>query len=222
MGKLIVIEGVDSSGKATQAKKLFERLKSENKNVSCIEFPNYKSKSSELVKMYLNGEFGNNANDTDPYMASVFFAADRAASFKKEYNKLLDECDILIADRYTTSNMIHQASKIDNVEDKDRFLDWVSDFEYSKLSLPKPALTIFLDMPVKQAIFLMENRKNKINDSDVKDIHESDHAYLTASYNNACYVADRNNWTRISCTDGDRIKSIDEIAEEIYEYVTKL
>ena len=222
MGKLIVIEGVDSSGKATQTKKLFERLKSEEKNVCAIEFPNYKSNSSELVKMYLNGEFGSNANDTDPYMASVFFAADRAASFKKEYNKLLSDCDILIADRYTTSNMIHQASKISDMDKKEAFLDWVSDFEYNKLSLPQPDLTIFLDMPVKFAVKLMAERNNKINNSTVKDIHESDEEYLNKSYENACFVAERNNWTHISCVDGERIKSIDEISDEIYTYVKNI
>ncbi len=222
MGKLIVIEGVDSSGKATQTKKLFERLKDAGINVCAIEFPNYKSNSSELVKMYLNGEFGSNADDTDPYMASVFFAADRAASFKKEYNKLLSECDILIADRYTTSNMIHQASKITDADKKNEFLDWVSDFEYSKLSLPVPDLTIFLDMPVKFAMQLMADRNNKINNSTVKDIHESDENYLNKSYRNACFVAERNNWTHILCVDGERIKSIDEISEEIYSYVKNI
>lgn len=222
MGKLIVIEGVDSSGKATQTKKLFERLNDEGINVCAIEFPNYKSKSSELVKMYLNGEFGENANDTDPYMASVFFAADRAASFKKEYNKMLKDCDVLIADRYTTSNMIHQASKINETDKKEEFLHWVSDFEYSKLSLPKPDLTIFLDMPVKFAMKLMAERKNKINNSSVKDIHESDENYLNESYNNACFVAERNNWTHIMCVDGERIKTIDEISDEIYSYVKNI
>lgn len=221
-GKLIVIEGVDSSGKATQTKLLYENVKKIRDDVTSIEFPNYKSKSSELVKMYLNGEFGKNANDVSPFMASVFFAADRVASYKTEWKKLLDAGEIVIADRYTTSNMIHQASKIDDINKKEEFLKWVYDFEYNKLELPVPDLTIFLDMPVKFAKILMENRLNKIDNSNTKDIHESDTTYLEQSYNNAVYVAEHFNWERISCVEGDKIKSIEEISEEILSKVKEI
>ena len=214
-GKLIVIEGVDSSGKATQTKLLYENIKKLKNNVTSIEFPNYKSKSSELVKMYLNGDFGKNANDVSPYAASVFFAADRVASYKTEWKKLLDDGEIIIADRYTTSNMIHQASKIKNIEEKEKFLEWIYDFEYNKLELPKPDLTIFLDMPVKYAKILMENRLNKIDNSATKDIHESDEDYLQQSYDNAVYVAKLFGWNRISCVENDKIKSVEEISKEI-------
>lgn len=221
-GKLIVIEGVDSSGKATQTKLLYENIKKITDKVTSIEFPNYKSKSSELVKMYLNGEFGKNANDVSPYMASVFFAADRVASYKTEWEKLLKNDEIIVADRYTTSNMIHQASKISDINEKEAFLKWVYDFEYNKLNLPVPDLTIFLDMPVKYAKILMENRLNKIDNSETKDIHESDTNYLNQSYDNAVYVAEMFKWERISCVENDKIKSIEEISNEILDKVLKL
>ena len=218
--KLIVIEGVDSSGKATQTKLLIENLKKKGKNVFGVEFPNYKSKSSELVKMYLNGDFGKNANDINPYMASVFFAADRAATYKTEWKSF--KGDIIIADRYTTSNMIHQAAKFEKNSDKDKFLDWIYDFEYNKLELPVPDLTLFLDMPVKYAKILMENRLNKIDNTSVKDIHESDDAYLQKSYDNAVYVAKKLSWKRISCVENERIKSVEEISNEILNIVSEM
>ena len=128
----------------------------------------------------------------------------------------LQNADVVIADRYVTSNMIHQASKFENGADKEAFLDWVYDFEYNKLNLPKPDLVIFLDMPVEYARQLMENRKNKINDSEVKDIHESDTEYLTKSYNNAVSVADKYGWHKISCIKDGSIRTIEDISEEIF------
>ncbi len=217
--KLIVIEGVDSSGKATQSKLLYERLKKEYNNTETVEFPNYNSESSSVVKMYLRGDFGKNAKDVSPYAASSFFAVDRAASVFGEWKDIFKDGNIVVADRYTTSNMIHQASKIEDSLEKSQFLDWLYDFEYNKLNLPKPDLVIFLDMPVKYAKILMENRPNKIDNSKVLDIHESDDTYLNKSYNNAVFVAEKYNWCRISCVEGDRIRSMDEISGEIYNRV---
>lgn len=219
MGKLLVIEGVDSSGKATQTSLLLNNLKKINPNVESIEFPDYKSNSSALVKMYLSGEFGKNAEDVNPYTASAFFAVDRAASYLKKWKKSLDDGKIIIADRYTTSNFIHQASKIADLKKKDEFLDWVSDFEYNRLSLPVPDITIFLDMPVKQAKMLMANRPNKIDNSKTLDIHESDTKYLEHSYKNAHYVADKFGWHKISCVKDDNVRPIDDIAAEILKAV---
>lgn len=215
MGKLLVIEGVDSSGKATQAKKLLENLKGIGYDVQSVEFPDYKSNSSALVKMYLGGEFGKNAEDVNPYSASAFFAVDRVASYLTNWKKSLDDGKIVLADRYTTSNFIHQAAKISDKAEKDKFLDWVSDFEYNKLGLPKPDLTIFLDMPVPYAKMLMANRPNKINNSQTLDIHESDTEYLNHSYQNAHYVADKFGWHKILCVKDEKVRSIDDIAGEI-------
>ncbi len=215
--KLVVIEGVDSSGKQTQSELLMSNIEGMRLSVEKIVFPNYDSDTSSLVKMYLGGEFGENANDVNPYMASAFFAVDRVGSMFSVWKERLENTQIVIADRYVTSNMIHQASKIENTAERESFLDWVYDFEYEKLNLPKPDLVIFLDMPVKHAMELMKNRPNKIDSSDVKDIHESDEAYLNKSYNNAVSVAQKYNWHTISCVKDDKIRSIEDISEEIFK-----
>ena len=215
--KLVVIEGVDASGKQTQTEKLYSNLLSLGSKVEKIEFPNYASETSSLVKMYLGGEFGTNAQDVSPYMASAFFAVDRVGSIKSVWKDKLSDADVVIADRYVTSNMIHQASKIADDAEKNEFLDWVYDFEYNKLDLPKPDLVIFLDMPVKYAKQLMEKRRNKINNSEIKDIHEGDTEHLTRSYDNAVRVAEKYGWHRISCVKDGSIRTIEDISEEIFE-----
>ncbi len=217
MNKLVVIEGVDSSGKETQSNRLVERIKDINMSVEKIVFPNYESQTSSLVKMYLNGCFGTNPDDVNPYTASAFFAVDRVGSMQSVWRDRLDNADVVIADRYVSSNMIHQASKIEDNILKNEFLDWVYDFEYNKLGLPKPDLIIFLDMPVKYALELMKHRPNKIDSSDVKDIHESNIEYLTKSYNNAVSVADKYGWHKVSCVNNNKVRSIEDISEEIFE-----
>ena len=219
MSKLIVIEGVDSSGKATQTELLYNKLCEEFECVHKLSFPNYDSDSSSVVKMYLNGDFGTSADSVSGYAASTFFAVDRYASVNGEWRDIFFSDGIVIADRYVTSNMVHQASKISDVSGKNEFLDWLYDFEYVKLGLPKPDLVIFLDMPVKYAQELMKNRKNKINQSDVKDIHESDTEYLNTSYNNAVGVAEKYGWESISCVKDGRVRTIEDISLEIYNKV---
>lgn len=218
-GKVIVIEACDASGKATQTKKLFERLVEEKYNVRKVEYPNYASNSSALVKMYLNGEFGDSPEDVNPYVSSTFYAVDRFASYKKEWENFYKEGGIIIADRYTTANMVHQASKIENKADKEKFLDWLWDFEFVKFGLPVPDCVIFLDMPPEFSQKLMEERKNKFTGGIKKDIHEKDIKYLADSYINSCSVAEKYNWKKINCIHEDNIKSIDEIGKEIYDFV---
>lgn len=219
-GKLIVIEsGSDASGKATQSKLLFDRLKKENYNIRKIEFPNYKSESSALVKMYLNGDFGKDPEDVNPYVASTFYAVDRFASYKTEWKKFYEDGGIIIADRYTTSNMVHQASKINNMIEKDKFLEWLRDFEYKLYALPEPDCVIFLDMPTEYSKTLMEERKNKFTGADEKDIHEKNYNYLVESYNNALYVADKYNWNKINCVAMGKIKTVEEIHGKIYSII---
>ena len=218
-GKLIIIEsGSDASGKATQTKRLFERLSEENSNIRKVEYPNYDSESSALVKMYLRGDFGNNASDVDPYISSTFFAVDRYASFKTEWEEFYNNGGIVIADRYTTSNMVHQASKMDE-KDRDKYLDWLVDYEFNLYKIPEPDCVIFLDVPIEFSQKLMENRKNKITGEDKKDIHESDIEYLTKSYNNALYIANKYNWKKINCVKDGTLRSIDDIHDEIYNIV---
>ncbi|MGL5715974.1 MAG: dTMP kinase [Paraclostridium sp.] len=216
-GKLIIIEsGSDASGKATQTRKLYDRLMNDEYKVKKVEYPNYKSESSALVKMYLNGDFGKNAEDVDAYVASTFFAADRYASFKTEWEKFYNEGGIIIADRYTTSNMVHQASKMDENE-RDKFIDWLFDYEFNLYKLPEPDCVIFLDVPVSFSKKLMERRKNKFTGEDKKDIHESDVEYLVKSYNNAVHIANKYKWNKINCIENDNLRSIESIHEEIYK-----
>lgn len=220
-GKLIIIEGVDSSGKATHAEKLYARLKNEGHNILKIEFPNYSSQSSALAKMYLNGEFGSNPEDVNAYAASSFFAIDRYASFKTLWMDFYHSGGIVISDRYTMSNMIHQASKIKDLSEKSKFLDWLCDFEFDKLGLPVPDVVLFLDMPPKYAQFLMKERRNKITGDTEKDIHEKDEYHLNDSYNNACLIAETYKWNRIYCVKENVISSIDDIHDEIYSVVAR-
>jgi dTMP kinase len=222
-GKVITIEsGSDSSGKATQAKKLYHRLIAEGYNVRKIEYPNYESQSSALVKMYLNGEFGADPNSVDPYIASTFYAVDRFASYRKEWASFYEMGGIIIADRYTTSNMVHQACKIQNNEEREAFLNWLWEYEFKLYKLPVPDCVIFLDMPVAYSLELMKDRKNKFTGSTTKDIHESNTAYLTSSYYNALEVANKYQWAKISCTSENGLRSIDEIHEQIYNHVISI
>ncbi len=221
-GKLIIIEaGSDASGKATQTKKLFARMKAEKYGIRKVEYPNYKSSSSALVKMYLNGEFGYRPDDVNAYAASTFYAVDRYASYMKEWKRYYENGGVVLADRYTTSNMVHQASKIQDEAERNNYLDWLWDLEFVKLGLPVPDMVIFLDVPPVISNGLMSSRSNKITGGSKKDIHESDTEYLRKTYLNACRIAEKYNWKRIECIDGSFLRSIEDIHNEIYDYVVE-
>ena len=222
MGKLFVIAGTDASGKQTQLKKLQERLEKENIQYKLVSFPNYDSPSSSLVKMYLSGEFGKNAKEISPYVASTFFAGDRYATFKKELEEFYNNDGIILADRYTTANMVHQAGKITDKEEREKFLNWLWDFEFNLYKLPVPTKVFFLNMPPKYAFELMKNRENKFTHEAQKDIHESDENHIIDSYNAACEVADKYNWTKIECVRDDKLRTIDEIHEDIFKVVKEI
>lgn len=214
---LIVIEGVDCSGKETQTARLYERLKAEGERVERISFPDYESEASAPVKMYLRGDFGKSAYDVNPYAASVLFAVDRFASYKTKWSDKLS--GIVIADRYVTSNMVHQASKIADEEEKRKYIKWLYDLEYEKLELPKPDLVLFLDMPPEISAILNLERKNKITGENKKDIHEDDLKYLRESYENAHFVAREQGWKVIKCAEGGALRTIEDISEEIFKAV---
>lgn len=223
MGKLIVIDGVDASGKETQTRLLMERLQSEGKKVRMISFPAYDNPSSTLVRMYLGGEFGTEPDDVNAYAASSFFAADRYATYKQDWGKdYRDEDTIILADRYVSSNMIHQASKLKSEAEKSEFMAWLDDFEYNRYGLPKPDVTLFLDMPVEWGQRLMRERANKIDGSDTKDIHESNADYLHESYSTAVGAAEKYGWKRISCVKDGKIRSVEEINDEIFNIVREV
>lgn len=206
----IVIEGLDGTGKATQSKILAECL-----NAALFSFPNYKSKSSGLVEMYLNGEFGDNASAVDPYQASVMFAADRLGTYLKEVKPLLDAGETIVADRYTTSNLLYQTAKFDGVLEKKTFMEWVYEFEYGKLKLPVPTQTFLLSVPFKTFIRMMKERND--NKHGGKDIHEGNISYLKNVYNNSMFVASALGWNMIECVDSDgNLLSRSEIHEKIF------
>jgi dTMP kinase len=220
-GKLIVIEAGDGSGKATQAKLLYESLKAENYRVKKVEFPNYKSDSSALIKMYLNGEFGTNPNDVNPYVASTFYTVDRYASYKKEWEDFYQSGGIILADRYTTSNMVHQAAKINNPDERKNYLKWLWDLEFVKFRLPVPDCVIFLNMHPCYSQKLINERPNKFGEKE-KDIHERNYEYLLKSYNNACGIVASYGWQTVNCVREGQLRSRDEIHEDIYKLVKEL
>ncbi len=219
-GKLIVLEsGTDASGKATQAKKLHKRLLAENIPVHKVEYPDYKSDSSALIKMYLRGEFGEKAEDINPYAVSTFFSVDRYASYQKKWKKLYKNGEIIIADRYTTSNMVYQGAKYDDIEEKQKYINWLRDLEFKKFSLPFPDCVLFLNIPPEISINLMQRRFVK---KEEKDIHEMNYKYQYKTYKTACWLAEKFDWYTINCTENGKIKTREQIHEEIYEIVKNI
>ncbi len=173
-GRLIIIEAGDGSGKATQTQALYDHLLSDGKKVQRISFPDYKSDSSALVRMYLSGKFGSHPEDVNAFAASTFYAVDRFASYKMNWQSSYNSGDWILADRYTTSNMVHQAVKLDDPGDRESFLNWLWDLEFVKLGLPVPDLVIFLDMDPDVSDKLIASRSKGME----KDIHERDSSYL--------------------------------------------
>ncbi len=220
MGRLIVIDGVDASGKETQTRLLYEKLKASGRSVKMISFPAYDNPSSTLVRMYLNGDFGKNPEDVNAYAASSFFAADRYATYKQDWGRDYKGGTVILADRYVSSNMIHQASKINDEAEKNEFMEWLDDFEYNRYGLPRPDITLFLDMPVEWGKKLMKERANKIDGGAQKDIHERNDEYLLKSYDTAVNAAKKYGWKRISCVDEKGIRSVEDIHNEILTEVS--
>lgn len=221
-GKLIIIEsGTDGSGKATQTLELYNSLIKEYTNVKKITFPNYDSPACQPVKMYLNGEFGTDPTKVNPYAASTFYAIDRYASYMKEWGEFYNNGGIIISDRYVSSNMVHQATKMNNKEEREKYLDWLYDLEFNKFELPKPDCIIFLDLKPEISEKLRENRMNKITGESEKDIHENNIEYMNMCYKNSIEIANKYNWNIVRCYEDNKIKSIDNIKNEIYKVVKK-
>lgn len=218
MKRLIVIDGVDGSGKETQVKLLANLIAEKGicEKVRTISFPDYKSPSSALVKIYLNGDLASDAADVNAFAASSFYAVDRYASYKMDWGKDFYTSDgIIIADRYTTSNIVHQVAKIDDKQEKIEAIKWICDMEYKRLGIPEPERVIFLDMPPWAAAKLREGRNNKITGGEKQDIHESNDEFMKKSYDNALFVANYLSWDIVRCTYGMNIKSIEEISREV-------
>ena len=221
MGKLFVIDGTDGSGKQTQLENLKRRMNEEKIDYRTVSFPNYDSPSSSLVKMYLGGEFGTDAKKISPYIASTFYAADRYATFKKGYEEYYNNGGIILADRYTTANMVHQAGKISDKDERKKFLDWLWDFEFNLYGLPVPTEVFFLNMPPEYSNKLMKDRQNKITHEAKKDIHEKDPENIKAAYEAACELSAQYGWYEIKCVREGTIRTIQDINDEIFKEVKK-
>lgn len=214
--KFIAIEGLDGSGKETQTNLLYEKLKQKQSNIIKLSFPDYKNKSSELVKMYLSGEISQNADEINAYAASSFYSADRYISFIKNWKKQYETGNIILTDRYTTSNQIYQTAKLPQ-ENWKEFIEWIEDFEYKKLSLPSPDLVIFLNVPVDISQQLMLKRYS--GNEAKKDIYESNVNFLKKCHSAAMYCAEKLNWQVVNCAQNNKIKTIDKIHNDIIKIV---
>lgn len=216
-GKLIIIEAGDGSGKATQTKALYDHLVRDGYRVHRIEFPDYAADSSMLVRMYLRGDFGGHAEDVNAFAASTFFAVDRYASFRMKWKEFYDNGDIILADRYTTSNMVHQAVKLTDAKEREAFLDWLWDFEFVKIGLPVPDRVVFLDMAPEVADKLIAARAKETGTE--KDIHEKDTDYLHRCHAAYLELAAKYDWSKVICSEGGEPRSIAAIHDEVYEAV---
>ena len=214
MGKLIVFEGVDGSGKSTQYKLLCDRLEQQGVQFRKLVFPRYSEPSSALIRMYLAGEFGDKPGDVNAYAASTFFAVDRYASYMQDWREFYQAGGLIVTDRYTTSNAVHQASKLPAEEQGD-FIAWLFAFEYDRLGLPAPDLVLFVDVDLETA--LRHLRKREAETDTHADIHERDAAYLEASIQAARKAAALCGWRRLNGSD-----SIADIAQTVATEAEKL
>lgn len=215
-GKLIVIEGLDGSGKGTQTALLTTALTEKGINVKQVSFPDYNNPSSSLVKMYLNGELGSKPDDVNAYAASSFYAVDRYASYKQFWQADYEAGTVILADRYATSNAIYQLSKLAENERTD-YLNWLEFYEYSQLQLPKPDAVIYLDVPIEISQRLLDKRYS--GDTTKKDLHESNLEFLKQCRKSALYSAQVQSWQIVSCAKDGDLRSIDDIHNEVVQLV---
>ncbi len=211
-GTLIVLEGIDGSGKETQASLLEKKLKEKGREVMHISFPDYKSPSSALVKMYLKGDFGKNPEDVNPYAASLFYAVDRFASYRMKWKDFYQKGGIIIADRYTTSNMVHQMTKYEDKKARKDFLSWLEKTEYEELELPVPDLVILLDIPLGVSENLVKERARQ---GGSMDIHEQHLDYLRKCHDAYQELVNLYGWKRIPCTEEGKLRTIEDIGEDV-------
>ena len=212
-GKLIVLEGIDGSGKSAQYRRLCARMENDGIAYNHIVFPRYDKESSALIRMYLSGQFGENPGDVNAYAASTFYAVDRYASYRTDWGEIYEKGGIILSDRYTTSNAVHQGSKLPD-DQLPAFFDWLQDLEYEKLGLPKPDLVIYLDVDLETSLARMRRRQQKTHTS--ADIHEKDKDYLSRCLHTAEMAAEHYGWTRIPFLKDGKERDVDEKNREIY------
>lgn len=218
-GKLIVFEGTDGSGKATQARLLCQRLEREGIPYQEIDFPRYGKPSAAMVQEYLDGNLGKKPGDVNAYAASLFFSMDRYASYKQDWGDFYEAGGLIVADRYTTSNAVHQASKLPESERK-VYLDWLFDLEYRLLGLPKPDLVIYLDMPTEITEQMMRRREQTTGTH--ADIHEQDETYLKNCRANAKEIVKACGWSVVDCAEDEKPRTPEDIHAQVYQLVKKL
>ena len=218
-GKLIVFEGTDGSGKATQTRLVCRELDARGIPYRKLEFPRYQEESSALIRLYLSGAFGEKADDVNGYAAATFFAVDRYASYKQDWGEFYEQGGLVIADRYTTSNAVHQTGKLPP-EERQAFLDWLFHFESALMGLPTPDVAFHLDIPTE--ITGEMRRKREADTNTQADIHEKDEQYLRECRENASHVAELCGWERVVCVQDGRLLSVEEIHEEILKRLQKL
>ena len=218
MGKLIVFEGTDGSGKSTQFRLLTQRLERENTAFHTIVFPRYSEPSSALIRMYLGGEFGEKPEDVNACAASTFYAVDRYASFRQDWGEYYSKGGLVLSDRYTTSNAVHQGAKVPDAG-RPEFFRWLYDLEFVRLGLPQPDLVVYLDMPTELSDSLMRKRESDTHTH--ADIHEKDLAYLRLCRKTGLEAAACYGWTVVSCAREGRVRPMEEIHEEIYRLVQR-
>lgn len=219
MGKLIVFEGTDGSGKATQSDLLCRELEQRGVPYKKLTFPRYSEESSALIRLYLGGAFGQKPDDVNAYAATTFYAVDRYASYKQDWGAFYEAGGLLIADRYTTSNAVHQTSKLPE-EQWQAYLDWLFDFEYRLMGLPEPTQVLYLDLPTELSGQMMRHREKETHTS--ADIHEKDEAYLRHCRESAAFVSDYCGWTKIDCAKDGKVRSVEDIHAEVMEKVNDL
>ncbi len=217
-GKMIVFEGIDGSGKSTQYRLLCEELERRGVPFRRLVFPQYEEESSALIRMYLRGEFGSKPGDVNAFAASAFFAVDRYASYKKDWGAWFESGGLIVTDRYTTSNAVHQASKLPE-EEREPFFRWLKDFEFDKLGLPAPDLVLFLDVTTEAAA--AQRRAREAATGTEADIHERDRAYLEQCRAAANAAAGFYGWRTVNCMAGGTMRSIEEIREELLGLVLR-
>lgn len=216
---LIVMEGLDGSGKGTQTALLYEKLKAKTQAIRRISFPNYDSPSSALVKMYLGGEFGSSPEDVNAYAASAFYAVDRYASYQMDWRADYEKGVLFLADRYATSNIVYQLVKLPQEQWKE-YIRWMEDFEYGRLGIPRPDLVVYLDVPADVSQKLLSSRYH--GDNSQKDIHERDFMFQQRCRACALYAAEVQGWKVIPCTSKGQMRPVEEISEEILRLVTEI
>lgn len=219
MGKLIVLEGTDGTGKSTQFDLLLKRLEREGTALRHVRFPRYDQPSSALIRMYLNGAFGSDPDAVNAYAASTFYAVDRYASYVQDWGADYRAGNLILCDRYTTSNAVHQAGKLPDGACQD-YLRWLFHFEYDLMGLPRPDLVIYLDLPAELSAALRRQREESTGQH--ADIHEADAAYLRRCRENALRVVAFDGWHRIDCSRDGAIRTPEEIHQEVWSLVAPL